>query len=86
MSQQKLIKRILHNYADCLSFDDGELNYEESCYQISVRMMETLSRSQQNSIFAKEFDDQQECYDYISRMIPGLCEGMIEFAIENDLA
>ena len=85
MSQDRLIKRILHSYADCLSFDDGELNYEESCYRISIRIMETLSESQQDSIFGFEFEDQQECFDYVVKKIPGLCEAMIEFAEENNL-
>lgn len=85
MSEDRLIKRILHNYADCLSFDDGEINYEESCYNISFRMMETLSESQQDSIFGFVFDDQQECFDYLLKHIPGLCEAMIIFSSENNL-
>lgn len=47
--------------------------------------METLSESQQDSIFGYEFEDQQECFDYIVKKIPGLCEAMIEFVEENHL-
>jgi hypothetical protein len=85
MSQERLINRILHSYADCLVLDDGEIDYEESCYRISCRIKETLSETQQDSIFGTPFNDQQDCFDYIVKKIPGLCEGMIEFAEENDL-
>ncbi len=86
MSQERLIKRILHNYADCISlFDNGEVNYEDSCYNISIRLMETMSESQQDSVFGFEFEDQQECFEYLFKKIPGLCEGMIEFVEENEL-
>lgn len=85
MSQDRLIKRILHSYADCLVLEDGEVNYEESCYNISFKIMETLSESQQDSVFGFAFEDQQECFDYIVKHIPGLCEGMIEFAEANGL-
>lgn len=85
MSQPRLIKRLLNNYADCIAVEDGEVNYEESCYRISVKIMETLSESQLNSVFGFVFEDQQECFDHIVKKIPGLCEAMIEFVENNEI-
>lgn len=85
MSPERLIKRMLNNYADCIVVDNGIVDYEESCYRMAVKIMETMPPTQQESVFVAPFEDEQDCYDYIVKKIPGLCEGMIEFAEENDL-
>ena len=85
MISDGVIRRIIGTYPDCITTDDeGNLEYEESCYRVAETMMETMPETQIKSVFGFVFKDFRSCYDYIYKKIPGLCEAMIEFTQSDD--
>ena len=85
MKDDRVISRLLHSYTDCITIVDGELDYEETCWKMATRVMESMLKSQQASVFGTTFDDVQECFDHIVKKIPGLCEGILVYIEEKGL-
>jgi hypothetical protein len=84
MKVDNLLNRIVGNFPDAIVTDeDGCLDFEESVYNIAVKILDTLQTSQLYSVFGQAFIDYDECYDYLYRKLPGLRE-KLELFVAGD--
>lgn len=85
MVMDNLVKRLIGSYPDAIVVnDDGYLDYEETIFNMSNCIMDTMEESQQISVFGKAFEDEMECYDHIIIHTVGLREGLEMYLQEND--
>ena len=77
MIMDNLIRRLIGSYPNAIvTDDDGELDYEETVYNMSNCIVDTMEESQQMSVFGKVFYDYSDCYDHIMIHVPGLRDGL----------
>ena len=73
MIQENLVKRLINTYADCIVTNyEGELDFEETIFNFSNRIINDMKSTQQKSVFGKVFESCEECYDYLENKIPSL--------------
>lgn len=73
MIQENLVKRLINTYTDCIVTDyEGELDFEETIFNFSNRIINDMKYTQQKSVFGKVFESCEECYDYLENKIPSL--------------
>lgn len=85
MVMDNLVKRLICSYPNAIAVnDDGYLDFEETVYNMSNCIMDTMEESQQISVFGKAFDDESECYDHIMVHTVGLREGLEIYLQENN--
>ena len=53
-------------------YNDGELDFEETIFNFSKTVVNTMEVSQQKSVFGKAFESYDECYDYLENNVPTL--------------
>ena len=73
MIQENLVNRLINTYTDCIVTDyEGELDFEETIFNFSNRIINDMKSTQQKSVFGKVFESCEECYDYLENKIPSL--------------
>ena len=73
MIQENLVKRLINTYTDCIVTDyEGELDFEETIFNFSNRIINDMKSTQQKSVFGNVFESCEECYDYLENKIPSL--------------
>ena len=72
MIKENLSKRLINTYVECIVTNDGELDFEETIFNFSKRVVNTMEVSQQKSVFGKAFESYDECYDYLESNVPTL--------------
>ena len=73
MIQENLVKRLINTYTDCIVTNyAGELDFEETIFNFSNRIINDMKSTQQKSVFGKVFESCEECYDYLENKIPSL--------------
>ena len=77
MVMDNLVKRLIGSYPNAISVnDDGELDYEDTIYNMSICIVDTMEESQQISVFGKTFETYDECYDHLNIHVFALREGL----------
>lgn len=85
MVKSNLVKRLIGSYPDAIeTYDNGELDYEGTVYNMASKIMETLDDGHQMSIFGKVFVTEDECYDHIMIHVSELREGL-EIYLHSDI-
>ena len=73
MIQENLVKRLINTYTDCIVTNyEGELDFEETIFNFSNRIINDMKSTQQKSVFGKAFESCEACYDYLENKIPSL--------------
>lgn len=85
MNPENLLNRIVGNFPDAIVTDeDGYLDFEESVYNIAVKLLDKLPSSQQYSVFGRAFEDYDDMYNHLYKNVPGLRE-KLELFVMNEI-
>ena len=83
MIPENLVKRLINTYTECIVTDsDGELDFEETIYNFSKKIVDDMGGSQQKSVFGVVFDGYDDCYDYLENKVPSLRHELEVFLFE----
>lgn len=84
MNKDNLVKRLVGAYPDSIICIDGELDYENTLYNMAAKIIDTIDEGHQISIFGKSFCDENECYNHLIIHVSELRE-YLENYIHNDI-
>lgn len=85
MIKDNLVKRLIGSYPDAIeTYDNGELDYESTVYNMSVRIMDTIDDGHQMSIFGKVFENEDDCYNHLIINVSELRE-TLEIYLHEDI-
>jgi hypothetical protein len=83
MISENLVKRLINTYTECIVTDsEGELDFEETIYNFSKKIVNDMGESQQKSVFGIVFDRYDDCYDYLENHVPSLRHELEMFLFE----
>ncbi len=83
MIMDNLVKRLIGSYPNAIVTDDyGELDYEETIYNMSNCIVDSMEESQQISVFGKTFRTYEECYDHLNIHAFALRDGLENYLHE----
>lgn len=83
MVMDNLVKRLIGSYPDAIVTDvDGELDYDETIYNMSNCIIDSMEESQQISVFGKVFETCEDCYDHLNIHAFALREGLENYLHE----
>lgn len=77
--ESKASAELIRRYPNSIVFDDyGNIDYEESVFNMSFKVKYEMSETKQKDIFGEVFETQDDAYDFIIKNLNSLHEMMIE--------
>lgn len=83
MIPENLVKRLINTYVECIEkTEDGDLEFEGTIYNFAQRIVDTMEKSQQKSVFGATFDSYDECYDFLELYVPSLRDELEKYLLD----
>lgn len=79
LKEQVVSEELIRLYPNSIVKDEyGNVDFEESVFDISYKVKYKMSATKQKKLFGEEFETQEDAYDFIIKNLGSLHEMMIE--------